>query len=58
LHGPPEIAARYNIRGIPTLILFRKSAILAQRAGTIDRQTLWSWARQYAGERAQTAKAS
>jgi thioredoxin 2 len=54
----PEIAARYHIRGIPTLILFRKGAVVAQRAGAVDGQTLRSWLRQYVGDSAQTAKAS
>jgi thioredoxin 2 len=54
----PEIAARYNIRAIPTLILFRKGAIVAQQPGAMDGQRLRSWLRQYAGDSAQTAKAS
>ena len=54
----PEIAARYQIRGIPTLILVRKGAVVAKRAGAVDGQTLRSWLRQYAGAGAQTAKAS
>jgi thioredoxin 2 len=29
----PELAARYNIRSIPTLMLFRKGAVIAQQAG-------------------------
>jgi thioredoxin 2 len=43
----PEIAARYEIRGIPTLILFHKGKILAQRAGALDGQTLRAWLKQY-----------
>jgi thioredoxin 2 len=44
----PELAARYQIRSIPTLMVFRKGALLAQRAGAVDAGTLRSWLRQYA----------
>jgi thioredoxin 2 len=44
----PALAAQYNIRSIPTLMLFRKGAIVAQRAGTTDAQGLRSWLRQHA----------
>jgi thioredoxin 2 len=43
----PHIAARYNIRSIPMLILFQKGAIVAQRAGAVDGQTLRAWLKQY-----------
>jgi thioredoxin 2 len=43
----PDIAARYNVRSIPMLILFRNGAVLAQRAGAIDAQTLRAWLRQH-----------
>jgi thioredoxin 2 len=42
----PELAARYNIRSIPTLILFRKGRIVAQRAGASDAQSLRAWIEQ------------
>ena len=44
-----SLAARYDIRSIPTLMLFRKGAVVAQRAGAMDRQSLVAWARQAAG---------
>ena len=44
----PQLAARYQIRSIPTLMVFRKGALLAQRAGAVDAGTLRSWLRQYA----------
>jgi thioredoxin 2 len=53
-----ELAARYNIRSIPTLMLFSKGAIVAQRAGAVDANTLRSWLRQYAGQASATSKAS
>jgi thioredoxin 2 len=43
----PELAARYNIRSIPTLMVLRKGAVLAQRAGAVDPQTLRAWLRPY-----------
>jgi thioredoxin 2 len=43
----PEIAARYNVRSIPMLIMFRHGAIVAQRAGAVDGRTLRAWLEQY-----------
>jgi thioredoxin 2 len=42
-----DIAARYNIRSIPMLILFRNGAIVAQRAGAVDARTLRGWLEQH-----------
>jgi thioredoxin 2 len=42
------VAARYDIRSIPTLMVFRHGAVLARRAGAIDRRTLKSWLAQVA----------
>jgi len=39
----PELAARYNIRGIPTLILFRKGEVADQRVGALDPTALRNW---------------
>jgi thioredoxin 2 len=39
----PELAARYQIRSIPTLMLFRNGAVVAQRAGAVDTHTLRAW---------------
>jgi thioredoxin 2 len=39
----PELAARYQIRAIPTLMLFRKGNLIAQRAGAVDGATLEHW---------------
>jgi len=44
----PELTARYNIRSIPTLMVFRRGAVVAQRAGAVDGQTLRTWLRQQA----------
>jgi thioredoxin 2 len=43
----PDIAARYNIRSIPMLILFRSGAVVAQRAGAIDERALRDWLKQH-----------
>jgi len=39
----PEIAARYGIRSIPTLILFRGGRELARHGGALDLATLRRW---------------
>ena len=43
-----DIAARYGIRSIPTLMVFRKGAIIAQQAGAMDSGSLRNWLRQVA----------
>lgn len=39
----PQIASRYNIRGIPTLILFAKGQEIARRSGLLDASTIERW---------------
>ena len=41
-----SLAAKYGIRSIPTLILFKNGAVTAQRAGASDANSLRSWLRQ------------
>ena len=41
------LAARYSIRSIPTLMIFRNGAVVAQRAGAMDAGSLRAWLRQY-----------
>jgi thioredoxin 2 len=43
----PALAARYQIRSIPTLIVFRGGKIVGQRAGAMDAGTLKAWLGQY-----------
>jgi len=43
----PELAARYNIRSIPTLMLFHNGTLVAQRAGAVDSRALHAWLRQH-----------
>jgi len=45
-----SIAARYNIRSIPTLALFKNGKIIAQQAGAMDAGNLMAWARSYLTE--------
>ena len=41
-----DLAARYDIRSIPMLIMFRKGKIVAQRAGASDAPSLRTWIQQ------------
>jgi thioredoxin 2 len=38
-----SLAARYGIQSIPTLLMFRKGKIVAQRAGASDARSLRAW---------------
>jgi len=44
-----QLAAQYQIRSIPTLMLFRGGKLVAQRAGASDAQSLRAWIEQNAG---------
>ncbi len=39
----PEVAGRYNIRGIPTLILFYKGQEIARRSGAMEASAIERW---------------
>jgi thioredoxin 2 len=39
----PELAGRFNIRSIPTLILFRDGREIARQSGAVDAATLGRW---------------
>ena len=43
----PAASARYNIRSIPTLILFKGGAELARLSGAVPAAQLTSWIRQH-----------
>ena len=45
----PELASRYQIRSIPTLMVFRNGAVVAQQAGAMDSTSLRNWLKQAAG---------
>ena len=42
----PELSARYQISSIPTVMVFRKGAIIAQQAGAMDAASLRAWLRE------------
>lgn len=39
----PEAAAKYNVRGIPTLILFKNGAAVETKVGALPKITLIQW---------------
>jgi thioredoxin 2 len=43
----PTLATRYNIRSIPTLMMFAGGRQVAQRAGASDTRSIVSWARAH-----------
>jgi thioredoxin 2 len=45
----PGLAAEFNIRAIPTLMLFRNGRVAAQQAGALDGQRLRSWIHGHIG---------
>jgi thioredoxin 2 len=47
-----ELAARYNIRSIPTLMLFHKGTVIAQQAGAMDDSMLRAWLQRHTPQRA------
>jgi thioredoxin 2 len=50
-----ELSARYNIRSIPTLMLFHRGNVVAQRAGAVGVEALRDWLRQHAPSAAPVA---
>ncbi|MBC7456501.1 MAG: thioredoxin TrxC [Massilia sp.] len=44
-----DLAARFNIRSIPTLALFRHGREIARQAGALDAGRIVAWARAQAG---------
>ncbi len=44
----PDVAGRYGIRAIPTLILFQNGREVARRSGMVDARTLESWIAEHA----------
>ena len=45
----PQIAGRYGIRGIPTVIVFRRGEEIARQSGAMDERQLTQWLRSVAG---------
>jgi thioredoxin 2 len=42
----PSLAARYQIRSIPTLMLFKGGKVVAQQAGALDAGRIEAWVKQ------------
>jgi thioredoxin 1 len=42
----PLVGARYGIRGLPTLLIFRDGKVAATHNGAMNRQALADWVRQ------------
>lgn len=41
----PQVAAQFNVSGIPALLLLRAGRLLARQAGVMDARHIVSWAR-------------
>jgi thioredoxin 2 len=39
----PELASRYNVRGIPNFAVFTRGSLQFQQAGLVDASTMKSW---------------
>jgi len=39
----PELASRYNVRGIPNFAVFARGSLHFQQAGLVDANTMKSW---------------
>jgi thioredoxin 2 len=44
----PELAARYNVRGIPNLAVFHGGKLVKQQAGVVDHDQMEEWLRSTA----------
>jgi thioredoxin 2 len=44
----PEIAGRFNIRGIPTFIVFHNGRPVLQKSGVVPASTMMQWLAQAA----------
>lgn len=42
----PELAARYNVRGIPSFAVFTGGKLVLQQSGAVDRRQLRRWVEQ------------
>jgi thioredoxin 2 len=39
----PELASRFNVRGIPNFVVLDRGRVVRQQAGLVDQRTLLSW---------------
>jgi thioredoxin 2 len=44
----PQVAGRFNIRSIPTLVIFRNGREVARQSGALDLASLKRWVKQFA----------
>lgn len=42
-----QLAAQFNIRSIPTLMLFKQGKLIAQQAGALPKQAFYQWLSKY-----------
>ncbi|MCS4309636.1 thioredoxin 2 [Rheinheimera pacifica] len=42
-----QLAAQFNIRSIPTLMVFKQGKVIAQQAGAFTNQAFYQWLSQY-----------
>jgi thioredoxin 1 len=47
----PALAARYHVRGIPTLMLFKAGEVVASKVGAMSRSQLAAFIDSHVGER-------
>jgi thioredoxin 2 len=41
----PQLAARYNVRGIPNFVVFSNGKLIKQQAGVVGHEVMESWLR-------------
>jgi thioredoxin 2 len=41
----PELAAKYNVRGIPNFVVFYGGRLVTQQAGLVDHNQMENWLR-------------
>ena len=41
----PQLAARYNVQGIPNFAVFAKGKLIHQQAGLVDHEQMVRWLR-------------
>ena len=44
----PDVAARYNVRGIPNFVVLYKGRLVLQQAGVVDHTQMEQWLRSAA----------
>jgi thioredoxin 1 len=54
----PKTPPKYNIRGIPTLLLFRNGTVAAQQVGAVSKAQLESFLAAHLGAGAQASRSS